>query len=109
VPGAWPGHAQPNDFWRFSSEGLRVLFGPSSGFEILEACDSARSAMIPSPDWRGDFLDMPTNPAMAMAEILARKVEEIPPGAIAWPLTSSESEIRSHQYPLEGLRPRTQS
>ena len=109
VPGAWPGHAQPNDFWRFSAEGLRVLFGPASGFEILEASDSASSAIMPSPDWRGGFLDMPTIPAMAMAEVLARKVEEIPPGAIAWPLTRSESEIRSHQYPVDGLRPRTQS
>ncbi len=29
---------------------------------------------------------MPTVPAFAMAEILARKVAEIPPGAVAWPL-----------------------
>jgi hypothetical protein len=109
VPGAWPGHAEPNDFWRFSSEGLRVLFGPASGFEIIEARDSARAAILPSPDWRSGFLDMPTVPAMAMAEILARKVADVQPGAIAWPLTAAESAIRSHQYPLEGLRPRSQS
>ena len=109
VPGAWPAHAQPNDFWRFSAEALKVLFGPATGFEILDACDSARAAILPSPDWRNEFLDMPTIPAMAMAEILARKVEEVPAGSIAWPLTRSESEIRSHRYPLDGLRPRTQS
>jgi SAM-dependent methyltransferase len=109
VPSAWPGHAQPNDFWRFSSEGLRVLFGAASGFEIIEACDSARAAILPSPDWRSGFLDMPTIPAMGMAEILARKVAEVQPGAIAWPLSPSESAIRSHQYPLEGLRPRSQT
>jgi SAM-dependent methyltransferase len=109
VPGAWPGHAQPNDFWRFSSEGLRVLFGPASGFEILDACDSARAAIIPSPDWRSGFLDMPTVPAMGMAEILARKVAEVPVSAIAWPLSPSESEIRSHRYPLDGLRPPARS
>lgn len=109
VPGAWPGHAQPNDFWRFSAEGLRVLFGPASGFEIIEARESACAAIMPSPDWRKDFLDMPTIPAMAMAEILVRKVEEIPPGAIAWPLTASDSEIRSHRYPLDGLRPTSRS
>jgi SAM-dependent methyltransferase len=105
VPGAWPGHAQPNDFWRFSSEALRVLFGPATGFEILEMHDSAQAAIIPSPDWRRDFLDMPTTPVTAMAEILARKVEEIPDGAVAWPLSHAESELRSHQYPLAGLRP----
>jgi SAM-dependent methyltransferase len=107
VPGAWPAHAQPNDFWRFSSEGLRVLFGPSTGFEIVEARDSAQAAIIPSPDWRKDFLDMPTIPAAGMAEIVARKVSEIPAGAVAWPLTAIESETRSHQYPLEGLRPQS--
>jgi SAM-dependent methyltransferase len=105
VPGAWPGHAQPNDFWRFSSEALRVLFGPATGFEILEARDSAQAAIIPSPDWRRGFLDMPTTPVMAMAEILARKVGEIPAGAVAWPLSHAESELRSHQYPVAGLRP----
>ena len=31
APGAWPAHAEPNDFWRTSAEGLRVLFGPGSG------------------------------------------------------------------------------
>lgn len=105
VPGAWPGHAQPNDFWRFSAEALRVLFGPATGFEIIEACDSARAAILPSPDWRKGYLDMPTIPVMAMAEIVARKVEEIPAGAVAWPLTHADSEMRSHQYPLAGLRP----
>ncbi|HYR29568.1 MAG TPA: methyltransferase domain-containing protein [Thermoanaerobaculia bacterium] len=107
VPAAWPAHAQPNDFWRFSTEALRVLFGPATGFEVLETSDSGQTAIIPSPDWRRDFLDMPTIPAMAMAEIVARKVEEIPSGAVAWPLTPLESERRSHQYPVEGLRPCT--
>jgi SAM-dependent methyltransferase len=107
VPGAWPAHAQPNDFWRFSAEALRVLFGPATGFEILEAGDSARAVILPSPDWRKDYLDMPTVPVMAMAEIVARKVEEIPTGAVAWPLTHADSELRSHQYPLAALRPST--
>lgn len=105
VPGAWPAHAQPNDFWRFSAEGLRVLFGPDSGFEVLEASDSGPAAIIPAPEWRERFLDMPTVPAYAMAEILSRKVAEIEPGAVAWPLGSGASETRSRQYPVAGLRP----
>lgn len=107
VPGAWPGHAQPNDFWRFSAEALRVLFGPATGFEIIEACDSARAVIIPSPGWRTGFLDMPTVPVMAMAEIVARKVTHLPDAAVTWPLTQAESELRSHQYPVAGLRPST--
>ncbi|HSG39454.1 MAG TPA: class I SAM-dependent methyltransferase [Thermoanaerobaculia bacterium] len=105
APGAWPAHAQPNDFWRMSAEGLRVLFGPASGFEVLEARDSAPAAILPTPEWREKHLDMPTVPAFTMSEILARKVEEIPPGAVAWPLGAGESAARSRQYPVAGLRP----
>ncbi|MFL6194925.1 MAG: methyltransferase domain-containing protein [Thermoanaerobaculia bacterium] len=102
APGAWPAHAQPNDFWRMSAEGLRVLFGPESGFEVLEAKDGGTAAMIPSPRWRRRHLDMPTVPTFAMAEILARKVADIPPGAVSWPLGASEG--RARLYPVDGLR-----
>jgi SAM-dependent methyltransferase len=105
VPGAWPAHAQPNDFWRFSAEGLRALFGPGSGFEVLEVCESGQAAIIPGPNWRRKYLDMPTIPAFAMAEILARKVEEIEADAVVWPLAAGASEMRSQDYPLAGLRP----
>jgi len=102
APGAWPAHAEPNDFWRMSAAGLQVLFGPESGFEVLEARDAGAAAMIPTPKWRQRHLDMPTVPTFAMAEILARKVEEIPPGAVAWPLGASEE--RARRYPVDGLR-----
>jgi SAM-dependent methyltransferase len=104
APGAWPAHAQPNDFWRMSAEGLRALFGPESGFEVLEARDGGPMAMLPGPTWRERHLDMPTVPAFAMAEILARKVEEIAPGAVAWPLRAGASEERARRYPVAGLR-----
>ncbi|MBV9493641.1 MAG: class I SAM-dependent methyltransferase [Acidobacteria bacterium] len=103
APGAWPAHAQPNDFWRFSAEGLRVLFGPAAGFEVLEAHDSGAAAIVPTAQWRQRYLDMPTIPAFAMAEVLARKVAEVPEGAIAWPTTSGES--RARLYPVDGLQP----
>jgi hypothetical protein len=48
---------------------------------------------------------MPTVPAYTMAEILSRKVEEVQPGAVAWPLGAGASETRSRQYPVSGLRP----
>jgi SAM-dependent methyltransferase len=104
APGVWPAHAQPNDFWRMSAEGLRALFGPETGFEVLEARDAGLAAIIPGPNWRARFLDMPTVPAYAMAEILARKVEEIPSGAVAWPLHTGASETRARRYPVSGLR-----
>jgi hypothetical protein len=104
APGAWPAHAQPNDFWRFSAAGLRVLFGPDSGFEILGAHDSGRAVLVPSPRWRHHHLDMPTVPIFALSEILARKVEPLPPGAVAWPRRAGAGERRARRYPVSGLR-----
>jgi SAM-dependent methyltransferase len=101
APGAWPAHAQPNDFWRMSAEGMRVLFGAASGFEVLAAGDSGPAALIPTPAWRHRHLDMPTLPTFTMAEVLARKVAEIPPGAVAWPLGAGEA--RARRYPVDGL------
>ncbi len=95
APGAWPAHAQPNDFWRFSAAGLRMLFGPESGFEVLGAHDSGRAVLVPSPRWRHRYLDMPT---------LARKVEPLPPGAVAWPRNAAAGEERARRYPVSGLR-----
>jgi SAM-dependent methyltransferase len=103
APGAWPAHAQPNDFWRMSAAGLQVLFGPDSGFEVLDARDSGRAVLLPSPSWRHRHLDMPTVPIFALAEILARKVEDLPPGAVAWPRRAG-SEERARRYPVAGLR-----
>jgi SAM-dependent methyltransferase len=105
APGAWPAHAQPTDFWRMSAEGLKVLFGPETGFEVLEARDEGAAALLPTPGWRAGYLDMPTVPVYTMAEVLARKVAEIPPGAVAWPLDAARSEGRSKRYPVEGLHP----
>ena len=82
-----------------------MLFGPECGFEVLDSCDSGPAAIIPGPEWREGFLDMPTVPAYTMAEILARKVADVPPGAVAWPLAAGASETRSRQYPVSGLRP----
>jgi hypothetical protein len=104
APGAWPAHALPNDFWRFSAEGLRVLFGADSGFEVLDAQDSGRAVLLPSPLWRHRHFDMPTVPIFALSEILARKVSHLPPGAVAWPRRTAAGEERARRYPVSALR-----
>lgn len=103
APQSWPAHAQPNDFWRFTAAGLGVLFGPDTGFEVLEASDQQPAAMHPAPDWRGAHLAMPTVPLFGSAEIVARKVRDLPPGAIAWPLDARASAARARRYPVAGL------
>jgi SAM-dependent methyltransferase len=103
VPAAWPPHAQPNDFWRFSADALRLLFGPDTGFEVLAAADAGPATLLPGPGWRRDFLGMPTLPVYTCAEILARKVADLAPGAVAWPFDAEASQRRARLYPIDGL------
>lgn len=70
---SWPLHEVPNDFWRFSDEGLKVLFGETFGFEIIKAEMAGPVTII--PDLReGDMARLPLNPGYAESCILARKV-----------------------------------
>jgi SAM-dependent methyltransferase len=100
VPQTWPIHEHPNDFWRMSDDGLRVLFGPALGFEVITSGMSGPFRVIPSPSHRkGSWLTMPTVPGYGCAYILARKVAEIPPGSVHWPLTVETIAERSKAYP----------
>lgn len=98
VPAAWPVHEMPNDFWRFTNEGLRELFGPATGFEVLESAMSHEVQMVPFPSWRhGRYFDLPLNRAFAFAHILARKVRDLHEDEVRWPRVGLES--RSTRYP----------
>lgn len=108
APTTWPEHAQPNDFWRFTAEGLALLFGPATGFEVLEKQAFAFTRIYPEPDWRAGFLDMPTVPASSSCWVLARKTGEIPPGAINWPYDPAVGERTAKAYPVEAVVGRVQ-
>ena len=100
VPHAWPVHEEPNDFWRFSQFGLASLFGPATGFEIIEAGLSCPVQIVPPPEARhGAFLDLPMVYAFGAAFIHARKVAEVADAAIAWPLPRVESLAQAQAYP----------
>jgi len=77
---AWPLHETPNDFWRFSDEALRLLFGEPFGFEVLTAGMADRVRMYPLDKERGD-LGLPLGFGFGSAWILSRKVREIDPAA----------------------------
>lgn len=100
VPQTWPMHELPNDFWRMSDEGLKVLFGPALGFEIL-ACGLADPfTIVPGPDRRiGSWTTMPLSPGFGTAFILARKVAEIGDAAVVWPAAVGDLSERSQAYP----------
>jgi hypothetical protein len=96
----WPIHEQPNDFWRMSDRGLDMLFGPATGFEVVESGMRGPVRIHPSPAMRGiGWHDMPTVIGYAESFILARKVAEIPQGAVAWPTTGEDMGTLSRSYP----------
>ncbi len=98
LPQAFPAHEQPNDFWRMSDDGLRILFGPPTGFEVLDAGMSSPVQIVPPPEARfGAFLQFPLVHAYAAAFILARKVADLPRNAVRWPL--ADLSARSRAYP----------
>ena len=49
VPSSWPVHEMPNDFWRMSHEGLKVMFGAATGFEVARGRDVDAGADDPAP------------------------------------------------------------
>ena len=95
----WPLHEEPNDFWRFSDAALRVLFGAGAGFEVLDA--GMGELMSIHPDERKPGVEYtPLCSAFATSYVLARKVRELAPGEVAWPLEAAEGEAVARQYPL---------
>lgn len=98
---SWPLHEEPNDFWRFSDEGLKVLFGPAMGFEVLAAGLSSRVRIYPEQRQPAQAL-MPLVSAFGGAFVLARKVRDLPDGTVAWPTDRDTSEDRARHYPQRG-------
>jgi SAM-dependent methyltransferase len=101
VPHSWPVHEMPNDFWRMSHEGLKVIFGAATGFDVVVAAMTTPLQMIPPPSMRRPpFLEFPLMPGMAGSYILARKIAHLETGAVRWPLAREDVEKHSRTYPL---------
>lgn len=79
TPQAWPLHEVPNDFWRFSDEALRLLFGEPFGFEVLSVGMADRVRLYPLDKAKGN-LGLPLGFGYASAWVLARKVRELDAG-----------------------------
>jgi glycosyltransferase involved in cell wall biosynthesis/2-polyprenyl-3-methyl-5-hydroxy-6-metoxy-1,4-benzoquinol methylase len=100
VPHSWPLHELPNDFWRMSSEALRVLFGAATGFEVVLATMTTPIQMIPHASLRKPpYLDFPLARGMGLARVLARKVADIGAGAVSWPVSREDSALHGRRYP----------
>ncbi len=108
VPWSWPTHAEPNDFWRMSPEGLGLLFGPPMGFEVIATGSEVNVRMHVQPDAelpydpREVLAGFSTTHSAAASWIVARKIGA-PAGAIAWPYEGTMAAEVATRYPIDGL------
>jgi hypothetical protein len=91
----WPVHAAPNDFYRFSDEALRFLFGPEAGFEVIDTHMEHRFWLYPE-ERAGAYLHTPLFPGWGNVQVLARKVRHLDAADAAPPDHLTD---RSRLYP----------
>jgi methyltransferase family protein len=73
---AFPLHEQPADYWRFSEQGLRALFSPAFGFEVI-ASESTTPVRLHPADRSPHLLHLPSQPAFIHVSILAKKIHQL--------------------------------
>lgn len=94
----WPNHELPWDFWRFCDAGLKALFSPALGFEVIQAAyhEPMRLHFDTLKPGQERF---PTHPVFGGVVILAKKVREVNYDKFLWDVTLDEVlETQSH-YP----------
>ena len=95
---AWPLHELPNDYWRFSEAAMRLLFGSATGFEVVRAGYRDRMHIQPERLRPADAM-MALQDGWGGVWVYARKVAEIPDGAVAWPTDAERSRDVANMYP----------
>ncbi|WP_250125050.1 hypothetical protein [Chroococcidiopsis sp. CCMEE 29] len=95
---AWPVHERPWDYWRFSEEGLKVLFSPPLGFETIKAGLFAPLRMHLDNVEGQEALAM--QPGFGGVAILAKKVAPVNLEKIKWDVTLEEMLGLSSHYPM---------
>ncbi len=99
---AFPLHETPNDFWRYSDEAMRILFGPARGFEIVDVGMRSPVTIVPLASGRSiEDVERTRHVGYMHTWVLARKVAEIADGAPEAALTGDLAE-RSRAYPNRG-------
>jgi hypothetical protein len=95
----WPPHAQPNDFYRYSDEALKFLFGADAGFEVIDSHMEHRLWMYPEERASHVYLKTPLFPGYGNSQVLARKVRHIDRTGAAWDVEAARLIERSRAYP----------
>ncbi len=98
VPLAWPLHERPWDFWRFSDDGLKVLFAPPLGFEVIKSGLFDPAQIHLAKVWPGQE-GLTKNLTFAGAAVLARKVADFKSDTFKWDVTLEEVLGKDSHYP----------
>ncbi|QIL78545.1 methyltransferase domain-containing protein [Diaphorobacter sp. HDW4A] len=103
APQTWPIHAAPNDFWRISDSGMRALFGPSMGFDVMDVGMELPARIHPPASMLSTqfpSVEMPVFDGFLSTYLLARKVTDLPEHAVRWPGTAAQRLARARTYPV---------
>jgi 2-polyprenyl-3-methyl-5-hydroxy-6-metoxy-1,4-benzoquinol methylase len=95
----WPLHESPWDFWRFSHEGLRVLFSPALGFEVITLGMTGPCRMHMEGVLDANIGQSPAHPNYAESNILVRKVRDINPDDFRWNASIAQVLPEQSFYP----------
>jgi 2-polyprenyl-3-methyl-5-hydroxy-6-metoxy-1,4-benzoquinol methylase len=98
TPFAWPLHETPWDFWRYSHEGLRMLFSPALGFEVLELGLNGPCSIHPESPSLDDVV-LPMHRGYLGSNILVRKVRELASDEFRWNTTMQDVLPSGSVYP----------
>ncbi|MEZ2320201.1 MAG: class I SAM-dependent methyltransferase [Microcoleus sp.] len=95
---SWPSHEIPWDFWRFTDEGLKALFTPALGFEVIKAAFH-EPMRLHFDHLRPSQERFPVTPVFGGVVILAKKVAEINCEKFRWDVTLEDVLIPGSHYP----------
>ena len=95
---SWPLHETPWDFWRFSDEGLKVLFSPPMGFETINAGLFNPLRMHLDTFVAGQEL-LPLSSGFGGVAILAKKTADLNENRFNWDVRMEEVLGNQSHYP----------
>ncbi len=102
---SWPTHERPWDFWRLSDDGLKVLFSPALGYDVLGAGMFDPVSMHFRALRRGQE-GFPNAAAYASSSILCRKKSDTSQADFRWPADLGAVVGGDSRYPPATTQPR---
>jgi hypothetical protein len=101
TPFSWPAHERPWDFYRYSDQGLRALFSPALGFEVIDAgmFEPLRMYFDKINPGQEQFSEAT---GFGSAAILARKVADFDTSRFRWDVSVSDVLGSESHYPKPG-------